>query len=255
MAQLKDFLGGILRDVVQARVAADLVSRDVSEEYRSDPLLIAFPVPRAEIREVSAQFRFAVNAVEAPQPDAGAARQRAAVVWSGDVARAVFEGVILKNPLRDELMRITEAKGLQFVPLMQEAAAKAVVEDARLLELLLQDQPEGVLKVTVNATYQVVTTTDDDVRKLLQRQGLNPIRAQIQEIVAGMLPALKDLLQKMAELQGQKAARVDLALTRRELADAPEYLLSSVTVTVALRNYEWSRTIEDGKEVIRLNPE
>ena len=38
MAQLRDLVGGMLGDVVAARLSADLVSQDLSEEYGQDPV-------------------------------------------------------------------------------------------------------------------------------------------------------------------------------------------------------------------------
>jgi hypothetical protein len=255
MAQLKDFLGGVLRDVVEARVTADLVSRDVAEEYKKDELLSAFPVPRAEIREVSAQLRFAVAAVEAPMADSGAARAGAVKAWTAQVAKLVYESAVLKSQLRDELLRVIEAKGLDVPGQLQAAATQVILAEPKVIDQFLQGDSDTLFKIAVNETYRVFTTMDDDLRKLLQRIGLTPIKAQIQEIVVSQAASLKELLAKSEDLAGKKAARVDLAVTRRELADAPEHILSSVAVTVALRNYEWTKTEVDGKEITRLSPE
>lgn len=58
MPQLADVLIGLLRDVTQARATADLVSAELVERYRKDPVLCHFPVPRAEIKEVAIDLRF-----------------------------------------------------------------------------------------------------------------------------------------------------------------------------------------------------
>jgi hypothetical protein len=64
MAELKDVLGAVLKDVAHARVISDRFSGEVSQEYEKDPLLGVFPVPRVEIKEASLDLKFAVCSVE-----------------------------------------------------------------------------------------------------------------------------------------------------------------------------------------------
>lgn len=255
MAELKDVLGGVLRDIVDARVTGDLYSKELSEEYLKDPILSSFPVPRAEIREATTSLKSSVNAVETPPADPKQPVRDALSAWTSRVAAEVFEATVTKSPQRDEINRLLAAKRLDMVREMKTAADAAVGADDKLVDAVLEGKPEALIKTVSSEVYRVLTTIDDDVRKVFQRTGLNPVKEQVVERVTALAPPLKDALDAARDLAARKATRVDLAVTRRELAETPEYTLSSVTVTVGIRNYEWSRSLEDGKEVTRLIPE
>ena len=51
MARLGSVLGALIAELVQARAIADRLTRDLVEEYESDPVLAAMNVPRVTIGE------------------------------------------------------------------------------------------------------------------------------------------------------------------------------------------------------------
>jgi len=61
MADLRDVVSALLRDVTEARSQADKAVRDLALEYRNDAILRAFPVPRTEIRDLKIELRVAVT--------------------------------------------------------------------------------------------------------------------------------------------------------------------------------------------------
>ena len=63
MAKLGEVLGGLVRDVVQARVLADQMACESVNIYAENPLLAAFPVPRVILKDVTIKLRFAVDKV------------------------------------------------------------------------------------------------------------------------------------------------------------------------------------------------
>lgn len=63
MAKLGEVLGGLVRDVVQARVLADQMACESVNIYAENPLLAAFPVPRVILKDVTVKLRFAVDKV------------------------------------------------------------------------------------------------------------------------------------------------------------------------------------------------
>lgn len=255
MAELKEVLGGVLRDIVDARVTGDLYSKELSEEYLKDPILSSFPVPRAEIREATTSLKFSVNAVETPPADPKKPVRDALGAWTGRIAADVFETTITRSPQRDEFNRVLTAKRLNLVRDLKTAADAAVGADDKLVDALVEGKPDALIKSVSAEVYRVLTAGDDDLRKVFQRTGLNPVKEQVNERVTVLAAPLKDAIAAARELAARKATKVDLAMTRKELAETPEYTLSTVTVTVGIRNYEWSRSVEDGKEVTRLNPE
>lgn len=68
MAQLGEVLGGMLTDVVRARMAADLVTAQAVETYRADPALASLSVPRVTVSTLTVKLNFAVNTVQTAQP-------------------------------------------------------------------------------------------------------------------------------------------------------------------------------------------
>lgn len=64
MAELNKVLGALLRDVAQARTLSDLYARQVSKDYEADPLLRFFPIPRAEIKDITLDLKFAIATVD-----------------------------------------------------------------------------------------------------------------------------------------------------------------------------------------------
>jgi hypothetical protein len=81
MPQLGEVLGGILTDVVRARMAADIVTVQAYETYRSDPALASLSVPRVTVSTLTVKLSFAVNAVQ-PPPAAKVDLERAKSVWT-----------------------------------------------------------------------------------------------------------------------------------------------------------------------------
>lgn len=61
--EIKDVIGAILSDLASARNISDLHSRRLVKYYRQDSLLKYFPVPRAEIKSVNIEMKFAVKLI------------------------------------------------------------------------------------------------------------------------------------------------------------------------------------------------
>jgi hypothetical protein len=68
MAQLKDIIGAVLRDLSEAQDTAVRYSSALSQEYRLDPVLKQFAVPRADLGEVDIDLKFALKSVT-PAPN------------------------------------------------------------------------------------------------------------------------------------------------------------------------------------------
>lgn len=64
MAQLKDIVGALLRDIVEGQAIADRRSRELCELYYKDPLLRHFPVPRVKISSIELDLKFAISDAE-----------------------------------------------------------------------------------------------------------------------------------------------------------------------------------------------
>jgi hypothetical protein len=68
VAQLGEVLGGMLTDVIRARMAADSLTAQAVETYRANPTLASMSVPRVTIADVTVKLNFAVSQVDVPTP-------------------------------------------------------------------------------------------------------------------------------------------------------------------------------------------
>ena len=256
MAELKDVVGALLKDLAHARVLADLFAREVSHEYEKDPLLSAFPVPRAEIREVSMQLRFLVNAVEAAKVDVQALARAQALEHAGALAREVFSEFIEKHPQAAELLKLLAEKKLDLEAALRTAVSNAVLADPALIEAALRSKPEGLAKAAA-AELGRVLFEDPDLKKVLARaERITALRAALQEKSAAMAGRLAAGLAASVAAAEKLAVRIDVGVTRKELAEAPEFLLSQITLTAGIRNYQWVEAGEqEGRPVRHLQPE
>jgi hypothetical protein len=68
VAQLGEVLGGMLTDVLRARMAADSLTAQAVETYRANPTLASMSVPRVTVANVTVKLSFAVSEVDVPTP-------------------------------------------------------------------------------------------------------------------------------------------------------------------------------------------
>jgi hypothetical protein len=108
MAQLGEVLGGMLTDVVRARMAADLVTAQAVETYRADPALASMSVPRVTVSTLTVKLNFSVNTVQTGTP-VPTDVDRARADWTSRLQdRVVRDLPVLRNPPAGETPPIRE---------------------------------------------------------------------------------------------------------------------------------------------------
>ena len=254
MVDLAEFLGTVLRNVTHARVIGDLFSRDVSLQYQKDPLLVDFPVPRLEIKEASVQLRFAVNAIERRQ---AAPAELAAPIVREQAARLADEirrEWIAASPEREAILKLLAEKGVDPDKQWPAAIERAALEP-KALEAALAGRPAALVR-NIRAALNALLLADAALRKLLARRaGVQALREQVRTKATAMAERLVAEVLAAREAFARQALTVDVAVTRKELGEVPEALLSQITVVAEIRNYEWSETGEaEGKPLGRLRP-
>jgi|YNPMSStandDraft_1061717.scaffolds.fasta_scaffold03306_3 hypothetical protein len=256
MAELKDVVGALLKELAQARVLADLFSRDVSREYAKDPLLGAFPVPRAEIREVSMQLKFAVNAVEPGKVDPHAVARERVPEHARELAQEVFHEFIEKHPQATNLLKLLGEKELDLAAAMESAVANALLADPALTEAALRGRAEAVARAA-GSELERVLFAEPELKRLVTRAQRPPaLRAALREKAAAMAVRLVANLRDAVAAAEKLALRIDVSVTRKELAEAPEFVLSQISLTADIRNYQWVEAGEErGRPVRHLQPE
>lgn len=157
MSNLDEILGGILKGVTNARVAADLASRAAQEQYSSDSVLGDVPVPRMVIRDAEVTLRFVVDE-EQTEDFSSRVKDAQARLWWHAVSKALptlvridrndlkeseaFRRAVLSaaRNLLDESLQVDVAKALR-APDEQEHAIAAT---ATLVESVLAKLPSDL---------------------------------------------------------------------------------------------------------------
>ncbi len=256
MAELTQVLGAILRDVAQSRVLSDTFSRDISIDYANDPILVNFPVPRVEIKQASIQLNFAVNSVEHKPVDTDSLVRVAVSRLAGQLGEQVFARVVLENPKRDQLEAILKERGLDLPAKLADAAQSAILGDSSALAATLQGNPDALLK-KLQADLLAALAADEAFYATLRKVSL--VRDLREIVTSTTTPAVAGFVQELKQAvsnAGTGTFSVDVAVTRGDLADVPETILSHVSIVTEIRNYAWTEVGEvDGQPVRRLQPE
>lgn len=255
MAEVRSLLGAILRDIAEARVTSDLFSRDVGLEYVEDEILRDFPVPRVDMKEAAVRVRFAVESLEVREPDPDKTIKRLATERAEPLAKEIFRLVVDEHPKRDELVALIRRKQIDLPGQVARALASTLSE-LELVRAALDEDPTALDKA-LREQLRATLTEDGDVKKLLvpsrSDRRLATALQKASEVV------ITDLVERVrAEITGDKRRdlKLKLAVTRRELAEVPETIVSEISVVAEMRNYLWSETEEpDGSIRRRLLPE
>lgn len=257
MAELKEVLGAVLKDMAHSRVISDQFSSEISHEYEKDPILGVFPVPRTEIREASINLKFVVNAVEKRHVDSSALARDLSRRHCAQLVTALFQDVIDEHPQAEAIHRVMETKSLHLEQGLQSAAARAILADDSALEAVAKGDTRALAK-RIAADVSSTLLEDPDLKRLFASRGvrLGTIRSTIQEMANSTASRFGAELAAAAAAAEKLPMRIDVGVTRKELAELPEQLLSQISLVTVIRNYEWVEVgEEDGEPVKRLQPE
>jgi hypothetical protein len=256
MAELTEVVGTILKDLAQSRVLSDIFSRDVSREYEQDPILVDFPVPRVEIKEAAIQIQFAINAVERKDVDEEKITQDEISNGSIDAGRALFTELVLKHPNSRDLLSVIKEKRISLQDRLVGMIKENTLENRTALRDAMDDKP-GVLIRKLQSPIEAFLREDQDLWKAL----LNGLRvAEIRKVLTvNLRSGVRDLVQRVRtslDIAEREALIVDVAVTKDELTDVSEIVMSQINLVTEVRNYEWNEVgEEDGVPIRRLRPE
>ncbi|GAB4574498.1 MAG: hypothetical protein Kow0077_21370 [Anaerolineae bacterium] len=256
MAELTQVLGAILKDVAQSRVISDLFSRDASLQYAQDPILVNFPVPRVEIKEASIQLKFAVNAVEEAPVDTDSLTQAGITQLADDLSTRMYAVLVEESEKREDLEAFLEEQGIDLPALVSDVVVRQVKANPQMVATALGSKPQ-VLAKKLDAEVLNALRGHEALWAMLRKT--TRVRDLREQITANTLPSVNRFVEDVAgaiSAAGRQALHVDVAVTREELADLPDVVLSHVSIVTEIRNYEWTEVGSvDGKPVRRLQPE
>lgn len=257
MAELTQVLGAILKDVAQSRVISDTFSRDISVEYANDPILVSFPVPRVEIRQASIQLQFAVNAVHQKKADTESITREQVNRLATRLGDTLYANIVAQHPSRDQIEALLKERGDNLRARLAARVVEVAEGSPEAVAAVLRGSPDTLVKKLENE-LEATLRDDEKLWAILRRGAL--VRDLREHITAAAGPIVNEFARDTvaaAKAAGRQALTVDVAVTREELADIPETVLSHVSIITEIRNYEWTEigTTEDGKPIRRLQPE
>lgn len=199
MADLREVVGAILRDITEARAQADAASRDMALMYAKDPILRAFTIPRTEIRDLKLDLKIAVRGLEESSDD-----QMARDARMDEVVRKMVRA--LPFPIDEQTFRTLRALATPIIsreaifrvlePVVKQAASKEAETRPR------NERPE-ILKKLISEWSESVKIFADQ------------FMLRVKEVLAA---------------PSQKTIGVEVVTT--ELKDIPPHMISTISITL-----------------------
>jgi hypothetical protein len=234
LATLGEVLGGVLVDAIRSRVTADSMSRELVAEYRQDPVLSLFSVPRLAVREMQVTLRFVVQSFE----PGSVSEEAVADAWSAVLSERIVPQLLRERGAglsADELGAMRSTLEEQPLRVSERAVASALEADTRPL---IDESVEAVL----NRLREVP-------QRLRRRVGtLTELRNVVRRQVLAELHGFLESQQELANVRGVLDSRLDVGVVRTDLESAPATAIQEVTVKLTMEDIE---TLVGGAELVR----
>lgn len=199
MADLRDVVGAILRDITQARGQADEAARDMAVVYARDPILRAFTIPRIEIRELHIDLKVAVRGVDESTDDRARREQRIA-----EAARSSL--TMLSFPVDERTIKTIAT--LSMTSLSRE-----------------------VLMRELDSSVKIAATREAETKPPKERQEvLKRLLTLYSEQVAAWAEKLMGTIKAILSAPSEKRINVEVVTT--ELKDIPPHMISTISLTL-----------------------
>lgn len=216
MAQLGEVLGGMLTDVVRARMAADLVTAQAFETYRSSPALAGLSVPRVTVSSMTVKLTFAVTAYDSAAP-APVDLRRARADWT--------------SLMEDRI--VSDLPPLRAAPVGTPPPIGDVPVDTEHLQTGLS----GDVEPLVSATMSHLMEGRGRIPKVVR----DDLSAQVREQALAFVDTLRQ--QQFADVANRSTLDVDVVADK--VSEAPAEALQSLEVTFSVADLEEALTIPD----------
>jgi hypothetical protein len=257
VADLNNVIGAILRDVTHSRVMSDLFSRNISVEYRQDPVLGQFPVPRVDLVQATIDLRFVVNGVEERPADKPGVIRTHAGAYAADLARRLYAELIEDNPRSEELSELIDRKGLPIATTLPTRLERVIADNLDDLEAAIEGRPEELVR-KLQAEAAEVMLADDELKNVLTRgTRVGDIRQRVESAAAASLEALA---REAGPIEEEHVPRATVARTARSLGQRlfEELVLASprraeLQAVLAEKGIQLERELSDEAEQILVD--
>lgn len=228
MPRLGEVLGGLLTDVVRARLAADALTADALDAYRADRVLASMSVPRVTVSDMTVRLRFLVSDVTVPEPrpvDLGRAQDGWNVVVRERVVPQLLRGREGDEALREDVQRLREA--LETEP---------IVVDPDLLGRAVNGDVDPLADVTAAALLDRVRALSTAARRRLGT--IAQLREELQRGVRRELALFIERLRQSQAVEQSLGSRLQVEVVSDLLQQAPAESLQQLEVTVSIADVE-----------------
>jgi hypothetical protein len=221
VAKLREVLGGILRDLTESRIVADLAAAEHFDLYQKDPILAHFPVPRMTVKDLTVRLRFAVAGHETKPVtvDLDTVLNR---LWRTELAERVLPavlGTLVRRPLAAE-----RAAALTDALLAPLARTRFGLGDMSAQGL------NRAAEVTVARMIAAVGTLPEDARKTLAPE--RTLRAALSRAVKEHLDAIGPRLRQLSAAHETAQLDLEILVKRADLAGVEETAVQEVTISI-----------------------
>jgi hypothetical protein len=221
--RLGEVLGGLLTDVVRARLAADALTAEAVDAYRVDPVLASMSVPRVTVSGMTVRLRFLISDVAVPEPrplDVA----RAQDTWNVAVRERVLPQLVQgreDEAVREDVQRLREV-----------LEAEPIVVNADLLHRAVDGDVDPLVDVTVSAML-------DRVRALsaVAQRRLGTL-AQLKQKVGREAVLFSERLRKSQTVEQALRSRLQVEVVSDLLEQARVESLQQLEVTVSIADLE-----------------
>jgi hypothetical protein len=226
--RLGEVLGGLLTDVVRARLAADALTADALDAYRADRVLASMSVPRVTVSDMTVRLRFLVSDVTVPEPrpvDLGRAQDRWNVAVRERVLPQLLRGREGDEVSREDVQRLREA--LETEP---------IVVDPDLLGRAINGDVDPLADVTAAALLDRVRALSTAARRRLGT--IAQLREELQRGVRQELAVFIERLRQSQAVEQSLGSRLQVEVVSDLLQQTPAESLQQLEVTVSIADVE-----------------
>jgi hypothetical protein len=226
--RLGEVLGGLLTDVVRARLAADALTADALDAYRADRVLASMSVPRVTVSDMTVRLRFLVSDVTVPEPrpvDLGRAQDGWNVVVRERVVPQLLRGREGDEALREDVQRLREA-----------IETEPIVVDPDLLGRAVNGDLDPLADVTAAALLDRVRALSTAARRRLGT--IAQLREELQRGVRRELALFIERLRQSQAVEQSLGSRLQVEVVSDLLQQAPAESLQQLEVTVSIADVE-----------------
>lgn len=250
--ELKTVIGSILGSVAEARSLSDRVSRDLAVLYEKDALMRAFPVPRIEIDTIDFDLKFVLQGdvnrmLTAAEPNPvrdlvklTASRVRGVVTTAIPERKLTNQLTFPRTKDYEQIGTVAEETTIDLILGPTELAAHTPPDDK--VQMQTFDVKECAHRIVqALADRGLATVKSESVTERLAEL-LEPIRKQHEEEVAAL---------RLIEIPLPTETRMTALFAYKDLVELPPEVLSTMKMTVNVRNYEWTQVGEQEGEPLR----